>query len=45
MKGTIRSVLAVTFFALVWSCFTFVDDGFIFFVPHVGGYYFSYDGE
>lgn len=42
MPYLIRSSLVIFALALAWSTVTFVDDGVVVFVPHVGGYFFGY---
>lgn len=42
MPYLIRSVLIAVTFGLLWSCFTFAEDGFLFFVPGIGGWFFEY---
>lgn len=42
MPYLIRSVLFAVTLAAVWSTVWFLDDGVLFQIPGVGGYFFQY---
>jgi hypothetical protein len=45
MPYLIRSTLLIATLAVLWSFCWFLDDGFLFQIPGVGGYFFQYGGQ